>query len=377
MKIITCTGFGNSGSSAATDFFSEFNNVEVVPHELELTFIHESDGLYDLEKAIREGHRLKVDLAVKRFILLTEKINEQYQEVFGNKFMEYTKEFIVDSIGCKWDGWWHRAFETEPLTLKQRIVARQINHKFVKQCSYNLYENDNWRSQYLPPTTEYYESDIEKFISIARKYVSKLLKCLNKNMKQFLVVDQLVPPTNPELYLHYFDDIKVIIVDRDPRDYYFANNMFWASRYIPSEDLDTYICWYRKTRNLIGESSSVKRVYLEDFIYNYEDISKCLISFCDMDCCNWTDKGKFFLPSCSEKNASLFLKYNGLETEISKISKQLSDYLFDFHDNIQVDKKDVVPAMELVRKFDLEFKQSHISLKGLLISISANLKKHK
>ena len=55
MKIITCTGYGNSGSSAATDFFSEFSNVQLVPHDFECTFIHEADGLYDLEKAIEEG----------------------------------------------------------------------------------------------------------------------------------------------------------------------------------------------------------------------------------------------------------------------------------------------------------------------------------
>ena len=80
MKIITCTGFGNSGSSAVTDLLSEFNNIIIIPHDFECTFIHETDGLYDLECAIKEGHRLKVDLAVKRFILLSINLNNEYKK---------------------------------------------------------------------------------------------------------------------------------------------------------------------------------------------------------------------------------------------------------------------------------------------------------
>ena len=376
MKIITCTGFGNSGSSAATDFFSEFNNVTVVPHNFEFTLIHENDGLYDLENAIREGHRLKVDLAVKRFILLTNNLDKEYKKYFGEKFLFYTQEFINNVIGCKWDGWWHRINETKPLTFKQRVVARKLNYCFEKKCSYFLFENDGWKPKYLPPTSEYYDCDIDNFLIHAKRYILNLLTYLNVDKKDFLLIDQLLPPTNTELYVHYFDDIKVIIVDRDPRDYYFANNVFWISRYIPSFDVNTYINWYEKTRELVFESSNIKKIYLEDLVYNYNFVSDELISFCELGYESWAFKGSVFEPDKSKINTGLFLKYKGFEKEIEQISFRLSNFLYDytFVNQDKYIKKDVIPALLLLEKYDEEYNKQKLSLLGILLSIKIFLK---
>lgn len=378
MKIITCTGFGNSGSSAATDFFSEFDNVEIVPHDFEFTFIHENDGLFDLECAVREGHRLKVDLAVKRFILLVKNLNEkEYSKYFGDKFIEYTRDFLEDAIGCKWEGWWHRVNEMEPLSFRQRSVLRYIALNFEKEYNYSLYENDKWNPQYLPPTNEYYESDIKNFLICAKKYICRLMETLNCNHKEFLVVDQLLPPTNAELYFHYFDDLKVIIVDRDPRDYFFANNVFWGSRYIPSFDLNTYILWFNETRSLVHESSYIKKIYLEDLIYNYDIVTADLINFSKMNKSHWINKKRFFVPEKSETNTKLFCKYNGFENEIEIISNQLSNYLFDynFDNKDETIKKDVIPIKKLIEKYDTVYKKRKISFVGIIISIRVTILK--
>ena len=376
MKIITCTGFGNSGSSAATDFFSEFNNIKVVPHDFEFTLIHESDGLYDLEKAVREGHRLKVDLAVKRFISLTNRLEPEYKKYLGDSFLFFTKEFISNAIGCKWDGWWHRINDVNPLTFKQRVVARQLEYRFHKDYLYSLYENDGWEPNYLPPTTEYYESDIDKFLYNARIYLYNLFNCLNKNDKEYLLIDQLLPPTSIDLYIHYFEEIYVIIIDRDPRDYYFANNMFWASRYIPSENLNTYISWYEATRKLVVESNKVKKVLLEDLVYNYDFITDELIRFCKLRNENWLLKGKIFIPEKSKINTGLFFKYHGYENEIETISIRLSKYLFDYKSVVQTicDKKDSYPVMNLIKQYDNEYKEQKISPLGIILSVKHFLK---
>ena len=47
MKIISCTSFGNSGSSVVTDILKEFSNVKnVAGSSLEFTFLHEQDGFF-------------------------------------------------------------------------------------------------------------------------------------------------------------------------------------------------------------------------------------------------------------------------------------------------------------------------------------------
>ena len=123
--ILTSTGYGDSGSSAGTNILEEFSSVTSFGNKFECTFIHEADGIYDLENAINEGHRLKTDLAVKRFLSLAKTLNEDadYQKYFNGQFYKQTEKYIDSITTCKWNGWWHRAFEAKKMTFpeKQRI----------------------------------------------------------------------------------------------------------------------------------------------------------------------------------------------------------------------------------------------------------------
>lgn len=65
--------------------------------------------------------------------------------------------------------------------------------------------------------------------------------------KEYLMVDQIVPPTNLNRYLRYFDDIKVCIVDRDPRDILILEKHVWKDGVI-SNDVETFCKWFQYTR---------------------------------------------------------------------------------------------------------------------------------
>jgi hypothetical protein len=111
--VINCTGYGGTGSSAATDILREFKTVKNFG-ENEYTFLHEPDGLADLENALLEGHRLKVDLAVKRFLSLNKKLSEttEYKMAFNGRFYDYAEDFIKSLELIKWKGYWYRINET-------------------------------------------------------------------------------------------------------------------------------------------------------------------------------------------------------------------------------------------------------------------------
>jgi len=378
MTILTSTGYGCSGSSAATDFFSEFDNVQVVPNSFECTILHETDGLYDLERAVEEGHRLKVDLAVKRFIALSEDFQKSKHAVyFDGLFLEYTYNFLEKAVGCKWNGWWHRAFEVSPLSKKQNLVAEVTAKKYaarVKSSSYALFENDSWMPSYLPPSDQYYECDIENFRKEAKVYVMGLMELLNKDKKDFLLVDQLLPPIHADRYFHYFDSIKVVVVDRDPRDYFLCNNLFWVSRFIPSEDLATYIDWYKKTRQATVESSSLKRVYLEELIYNYEETTAALRSFAGLKESNQLEKGKFLVPENSRRNTRLFEKYTNYKEQVEIISNQLASWLYDYSKANKalletLDAPVEIPqAMDILLECDEYYRKQKIGMYGLALA---------
>jgi hypothetical protein len=131
--LITSTSYGNTGSSAVTNILEEFDCVKSLGNA-EFTFAHENDGIADLENSLKEGHRLKTDLAVKRFLNLSHQLalQGQYKKHFGGKFEQFVLEYIETVIKCRWNGWWHRAFETETLSKSDKIRI-----KFAKQ-SYSL-----------------------------------------------------------------------------------------------------------------------------------------------------------------------------------------------------------------------------------------------
>lgn len=383
MTILTSTGYGCSGSSAATDFFSEFNNVQVVPNSFECTFLHETDGLYDLEKAVEEGHRLKMDLAVKRFIALSEEFQKSKHAVyFDGHFLEYTYRFLEKAVGCKWNGWWHRAFEVSPLSKKQALVAEVTAKKYadrVKSSSYALFENDSWMPSYLPPSTQYYECDLENFRKEAKIYVMGLMELLNKDNKDFLLVDQLLPPINADRYFHYFDSIKVVVVDRDPRDYYLCNNLFWVSRFIPSENLSTYISWYKKTRQATKENDCLKRVYLEELIYNYEKTTALLRDFAGLSESDHTQKGQYLVPENSRKNTRLFEKYLNYEEDVKIISSNLSSWLYDYSKADPAlletlgEPVEIPRAMDILLECDAYYRKQKISLALVALALKKSV----
>ena len=61
------------------------------------------------------------------------------------------------------------------------------------------------------------------------------LTIANKEHKPYLMVDQIVPPSNIQRFVRYFKDIKVIVVDRDPRDLYILAKYVWKDPVVPCE----------------------------------------------------------------------------------------------------------------------------------------------
>ena len=92
------------------------------------------------------------------------------------------------------------------------------------------------------------------------------------------MVDQIVPPTNLKRYLRYFNDIRVFVVDRDPRDILYLKNM-WQDGVIPN-NVEDFCKWFKYTRaHRKTESFDDKRVcfiQFEDMVYKYDETAKKL-----------------------------------------------------------------------------------------------------
>lgn len=335
IQLITSTGFGDSGSSAVTDILREYDCIETKCSEWECTFLHEGDGLADLEDSIREGHRLKVDLAAARFLELAKKLSEQadYKALFKRMFYKISKEFIDSLFEMKWNGGWHRRDPEKnsySFVEKRRIACAEGFYN-AKSSKFTLYENYGWHPTYRYYNEMRYETDIEHFLKCAKTYTSRLVEAMNCQ-KNLLCIDQLLPPTSIEKYLRYFEIApKVFVVDKDPRDLYITNQIFNASRYIPSADIDVFIKWYRATRSKSRENWNLQNVCslkLDELCSDYDNQIAKIEAFLGLPKGAHTKKLSYFEPEKSRTNTQIYRRYTNYSAEISKIEKELEEFLY-------------------------------------------------
>ena len=107
-KIITCTGYGATGSSVITDLLKEFKTVHSLG-DFEFSIAHEVDGISDLQHYIVDDfHRNKVTEGIYRFKKLVRNLNKYYAPFFHDKFLLYADEYVDSLIDVKWNGFWHQ-----------------------------------------------------------------------------------------------------------------------------------------------------------------------------------------------------------------------------------------------------------------------------
>jgi len=349
-SLLTSTGYGGTGSSAVTDILKEFESVLSFGNA-EFTFAHEPDGIADLENSLLEGHRLKTDLAIKRFLKLSSQLSKDYhyKKCFNGRFEELSKKFISKIISCEWNGWWHRVDETVDYTRKQRLtiqILKEIYTLYLRDnMSYELYEPDNWYPTYTPLTKEYYSNlnSPEKrsaFLEETKIFTDDLLQesLSNNNNYKYVLLDQAVPPISFSQYIRYFTTPKVIIIDRDPRDLYVMNKSFWGCGYLPTNSVELFTKWYSETRqsrklelsNLNTQDKEVLFMPFESLVYEYDNSLKNIIHYTVLMPDEHINKLKFFNPELSIKNTQVFLDYPDLKNDIKTIEQSLQDYCYNF-----------------------------------------------
>lgn len=331
--IVSCASYFGSGSSAVTDYLSEFDSVCSVAGN-EFRFLHDPDGVSDLEYNLVENHhRLNSGRALKRYRQLVDfqagnRLFKRYSPYFSNRWKEISYRYIDALTDFTYRGWGLS-------DVRDRRSLRFIGSRLINKLLHlTLWRNDPEREWSLPGKETVYCSrpSEARFLASTRAYVDELAEAANPEGKPIVSFDQLVPPSNLDRYLRYADNLYVIIVDRDPRDVYLLSKYRWNDSVVPRESIETFCRWYayrrahRETEHL--DPARVLLLQFEDLIYAYEETAARLNAFLSLDAAQHTRKKSALDPEKSIKNTRLWTQYPQEADNIRYIAEALPAYLY-------------------------------------------------
>lgn len=334
-RIIVPTGYMGSGSSAITDLVSEFADCENSHKSYEYIFLHCPCGLFDLaDKLLLGNNAIRSDEAIRSFEEQMNKLYDKkfwwvgnYKNVIGPEFLKYTNEFINNIQQFNYDGYWYNHEE-----VNFRMFILLLFYKLLKILTFKkirfkkvLKYNDGMRISFV---------NEDEFYKDAHNYIYKVLNYIGKG-KDNLILDQLLLPFNLYRVDNYFDDnLRVIVVERDPRDVFILNKYIWPKKNITvpmPTDAYEFSLFYKKMRQSEKKcnSSKILRIKFEDLVYDYDSSVSKVIEFLGFKEEDHVMKKERFNPDISIKNTQLFHK-DIYQEEIKIIEEELKDYLYDF-----------------------------------------------
>lgn len=334
-RIIVPTGYMGSGSSAITDLASEFKDCSNEYKSFEYVFLHAPNGLFDLEDKLLLGNNvLRSDEAIRTFESFMQKLYMKkywwvanYNKIIGEEFINATNDFISNIEQYNFPGYWYTHEDTNASMFLKLIIRKPFKILFPKYFASKsiLKYKDGIRISYIKP---------DDFYKYSKEYIKRIINAISKN-KENVIIDQLLLPYNLFRIDNYFDEsLKVIVVERDPRDVFILNKYIWPQKRIQVPfplDVKEFCKFYKNMRELekTCKSKKVFRVKFEDMIYNYEKTVEDITNFLEFKKENHINKYERFNPEISIKNTQLF-RNKKYKSEIKIIEKELSKYLYSF-----------------------------------------------
>jgi len=273
MFVVTVSS-GNSGGGLVHDHLKNRKDFVNPFDGNEFRLIIDPDGLDNLYNNCYENFTINnAAIAFERFekfLRFSSKIkgrvdgkwNYIYKKNVNNIFSDYLKKITyLDYYGMS-------QFKYINLSLIDKILFN-IKYYFIKQNINKI----NFFKIRLP-------CDKKIFLIETKKFIKRL--CLNNSQStsKNILLDQSISYWNPENFIKYFDDVKIIITNRDPRSIYYSM-LSRNSRAYPSSDIKIFAKWYKKIREIQSKINN-KNIYFiqyENFLKNHEQEVKKLNKF--------------------------------------------------------------------------------------------------
>jgi hypothetical protein len=286
--------------------------------------LQDPDGVSDLEYYLVENpHRLNSGYEIKRFLKFVNNTNRSYKKIFGKQWKEISYKYAMSLVKFEFDGYWHGDLWLlnsfwKYVHLFRRGMSKILPKNIAKPSYYNYFP---WLKSYHTCISE------DEFLAATRTYIDDLCSVANKSNSEYFVLDQLISPDNVERYIRYANDLKTIIVDRDPRDVY-VDQILSKNHVLPKDPIQ-FSQAYRDVRKNVSNKSTEDYMYInfEDLIYRYDESIKKVIDFVGIDESHHIKKGEVFKPEVSINNTKMWERYPEYKEACAIITEQLPDML--------------------------------------------------
>ena len=201
----------------------------------------------------------------------------------------------------------------------------------------NFFQNISYRKKYADGLTRYSFTDSNRFYVSAKRFIDNYLDMTFDKTSKNMIADHFLLPHNLYRVPHYFsnDEIRVIVVDRDPRDVYVDFMKHWSDlREEPAVPyrVEEFVTFWEDVRKIETPANfdCILRIHFEDLFYNYSATVSKIEQFCGLEAKDHINPGKFFNRNKSADNLKHYSSRKEWETEVNYIERHLSSYLYNF-----------------------------------------------
>lgn len=281
MNVVITIGTGNSGCGAIHDFLLKNTEYESPFLGEEFRLIDDPDGIINLYyNFFRINSINNPSNAIMRFKNYINNLTNHTAKIDGKNFRIYNKKIIPlsnDYINSITDLNYIASpqfiqiqksfFDKILIKLKKKFLKSQLNDSLFKM---------------------YFPSAEKIFWQNTKKYLYKVFKIqMKNNFSNKIILDQSFNMFNFIDAFKYFDNLKIILITRDPRSIFnsMRNNQ---SKAYPNQDIALWVKWYDQ---IIKKFNSYKKkipfkfkkkileVKFENFVKDYQKEQKKILNF--------------------------------------------------------------------------------------------------
>lgn len=314
--ILSCQGFGFSGSGVISDLLREYNNVEVFgsvdiegslgsasTSNEEIDFIRHKGGILDMEKYI-SGYNLFSNDAMLHLLIDNFRVNYLCQKSpeCGRLAKNYVANLIGGILDCN-NG-------SDYNGILQSPVKKHYNVLYLKNLT------------------------LDEYRDLSKNFLTHFFNTLHQrgeDGKDILVLDQFFNDFeyDNQKNLKYVPNLKTVFVYRDPRDVFAFANKEKVS-WLPYQNVDTFIMMYKNIINRLDfESEEYLVIRFEDITTSkYDEWVERIERYLGLDKMNHISPKSCFDPASSCKSIGRWKQMPELKDDFDKILAELPEICY-------------------------------------------------